>query len=733
MMNLKKLAIPLLLGFAAPASAQTGSLSVERVMGTSEFASELVTVRWIDDTYYTATQQNGGATDLYRVNAETGVRELLVAGDALVPPGADGPIQIEGYEFSSDRSRVLIYTNSARVWRQNTKGEYYVWDFDQQRLLPTATEPGYQQFAKFAPSGRLVGFVRDNDLFVMDLEAGRETRITTDGSEDIINGTSDWVYEEELGLRDAFRISADGTKIAFWRFDQSAIKPFYLLDELQLYPELLAVRYPKAGEENSQVRIGIADIATREVTWMDLSVGDGYVAQMGFMGSSNELWLTRLNRHQNQLDLILANAQTGETRVIMTDRDDAWVDADTPIWINDDQEFVYLSDRDGYTQAFLFRRDGALVGKITQEPWDVRSIDGVDEESRVLYFTANGDGPLERHVYRVGLDGAGLRRLTDEPGTHSANFNTTFTRFVDTHSTVTTPPMQVLREADGAALGTVAGNDDVRRRVAALALTEPEFLTVPGTDGVTLHAYIIKPPQFDPSQRYPLLMYVYGGPGSQTVTNSWGGTRFLWHQMLAQQGYLVASVDNRGTGGRGVQFKKQTYLNLGRYEAADQIAAARFFGSLPYVDEDRIGIWGWSYGGYMSSLSLLQGGDVFRAALSVAPVTDWRLYDTIYTERYMRTPQENPEGYRESAPTAFADRLQGNLLLVHGTGDDNVHPQQTVQLIEALIQADKQFDMRLYPNRTHSISGGVTSVNLFKMFTEWLRENLYDAPPRDVL
>ena len=718
--------LPLLV---STASAQVGELTIERIWGSSEFGSDLVPVRWIDEDFYSATEQNENLVDLYRVHAETGNRELVVRGSELVMPGSTNAIRIEGYEFSDDGSKLLIYTNSVRVWRQNTKGEYYVWDLERKRLLPTSTREGLQQFAKFSPDGGLVGFVRDNNLFVTDLTTGRETQVTSDGSENIINGTSDWVYEEELGLQDAFRFSPDGSRIAFWRLDQSAIKPFYLIDELTLYPELSQVRYPKAGEQNSEVRIGVVEIATGETTWIDIGSNRSiYIARMDFANSGEEIWLTRLNRHQNQLELLLADVRSGESRVIMTDVDEAWVDSREPLWIAGGAEFLYLSERGGFAQLLHFRRDGSLVGNVIAGEWDVRTVHGVDEGQGLVYFTAGVDGPLASEVYSVGLDGRDLRRLTAEGGNHDANFNPALTRFVDTYSSAASPPVQTLRQADGSTVRAIADNRELRDKIDGLTIVTPEFLTVPGDDGVVLNAYLIKPPHFDPTQSYPLLMYVYGGPGSQTVTDSWGGTRYLWHQMLARQGYLVASVDNRGTGGRGAQFKKQTYLKLGQLESADQIAAARHFAALPYVDANRIGIWGWSYGGYMSSLSMLQGRGVFRAAISVAPVTDWRLYDTIYTERFMRTPQENPEGYRKGAPLEYAHQLQGALLLVHGTGDDNVHSQQTTQLVEALIRADKQFDMRRYPNRTHSIDGGITRVNLYKLFTSWLWENLYNAP-----
>ncbi|HEX9729297.1 MAG TPA: S9 family peptidase [Gemmatimonadales bacterium] len=709
--------------------AQQAALTVDRIWGSSEYASDLVAVRWMPQgPYYTATERVGNLQDLYRVDVRSGERTLLVRGADLVPPGRDVPIAIESYAFSSDAGRLLIFTNSQRVWRQNTKGEYFVWDLAANRLMPASTERGYQMFAKLSPDGRLVGFVRDHNVFVTDLDSGVETQITHDGNENIINGTSDWVYEEELGVRDAFRFSPDGRRIAFWRLDQTAIKPFYLLDETELYPALMPVRYPKAGERNSSVRIGVADIATGATTWMDLGPeGDIYVAAMDFAATADELWLTRLNRHQNRLDLMLADVRSGATRVIMTDADSAWVSAQTPVWFDRGRRFLYLSERDGYSQIFLFDRDGKPLRKLTTALWDVTTIHGVDERGGRVYFSGVSEGPLGRHLYRIGLDGRNLTRVSQEPGSHGASFDGAFAYYVDTYSRAAAPPTQTLHRADGRVVRTVADNRALRAKVEALGLRAPEFTTVPGADGTDLNAWIIKPPDFDPGRRYPMLMYVYGGPGSQTVLDSWGGTRYLWHQLLAQAGYLVVSVDNRGTGQRGRDFKKMTYLNLGVNESADQIAAARYFGSLPYVDESRIGIWGWSYGGYMSSLTTFRGEGMFAAAIAVAPVTDWRLYDTIYTERYMRTPQENATGYDAGAPLTYADRLRGRFLLVHGTGDDNVHAQNTTQLVERLEEANRQFDMRVYPNKTHSIAGETTRVNLYTLLTEWLNANLMRA------
>ncbi len=706
---------------AAPGLAQAPDLSVEAIYGASAFASEERALQWLGDEHLGEVLTGpDGVTDLYRVEADADRRELWVRGHDLVPPGRSDPIAIEGYQLSPDGGTLLIYTNAVRVWRQKTKGEYYLWHLADARLVPLSGVPGYQQFAKFSPDGRYVGFVRDHDLFVRVVATGEEVRLTSDGSEHVINGTSDWVYEEELGLRDAFRFSPDGNRIAFWRFDQSAVRTFYVVDDLPQYPALTPIRYPKAGERNADVRIGVVEVPSGETTWIDTGADpDIYLAEMGFTGRGDELWLTRLNRLQNRLDVLVGDVRSGRTAVVMSDSAATWVEAAVPRWLDGGDRFLYPSDRGGYRQLHLFRRDGRLERVVTSGSWDVTEVYGVDERRDLVYFQGAAEGPVTRHLYRVGLNGKEIRGLSGSPGHHAATFNSSFTRYVDLHSAAGRPPVQSLHGADGTEIRVLADNAALVATLAELQLTPPRFLTVP-VGGIELYAYLITPPDFDPSRRYPLLMYVYGGPTSQTVQDRWGGSRYLWFQLLARMGYLVASVDNRGTPGRGRDFNRVTYLNLGTFETEDQIGAARYFGSLPYVDASRVGIYGGSYGGYMALLSLLKGADVFKAGIAIAPVTHWKLYDTIYTERYMRTPQENPDGYRRSAPLTYADRLRGNLLVVHGTADDNVHAQHTTQLIEALVEADKQFDMRLYPGETHAVTG----TNLYTYLTAWLRDNL---------
>lgn len=717
---------------AAPAAAPArNGLSLERIFASSDFRLQgLPALQWMaDGARYTFVRAGeGGGTDLWVEDAASGRRTRLVDGRQLVPAGASAPIEIEDYAWSADERKLLIYTNSQPVWRQNTKGQYYVWDLGTERLTPVSTRPGWQQFAKLSPDGTRVGFVRDNDLHVTDLATGRETRLTEDGSEEIINGTFDWVYEEELGLQDGWRWSPDGARIAFWQIDQSRVRTFYLIRETDsAYAEPVALRYPKAGTENPTARIGVIDLATGQRRWIDTGADrEVYLARMEWAASPTELVIQRMNRHQNRVDVLLADASGGPVRTLFTETDSAWVDIDDDLtFVRGGRQLLWSSERDGWNHLYLMDREGRVVRQLTRGAWEVTGIEAVDERGGWVYFSATEEGPAQRHLYRVRLDGGAVQQLTTEPGTHNVTVAAGSPYFMDVHSRAGVPPVYRLRRAAGGAeVRTLVDNAAVRATLEGLGLRMPEFTTIPGADGTPLNASIIRPASWDPSRRHPVLLYVYGGPGSQTVSDAWGGSRYLWHQLLAQRGYVVVSVDNRGTGARGRDFEKATYLNLGALEAADQIAAARWLAQQPWVDGSRLGIWGWSYGGYMTALTMMTDGSPFKAGIAVAPVTDWGLYDTIYTERFMRTPQENPEGYRRSAPVHRAADLRGNLLLVHGTGDDNVHFQNTIQLANALQAAGKPFTFMAYPNRNHSISGGRTSLHLYTLMTTWLESNL---------
>jgi dipeptidyl-peptidase-4 len=717
------LALSLLAG--APARAQN-QLTVERIFSDFRLQS-LPESRWMaGGQRYSFIDEQGGVTSLVAEDAQTGTKTTLVDGRRLVPAGQTKPIEIEDYAWSADERKLLIFTNSQPVWRQNTKGQFYVYDLASQRLTPVSTAPGWQQFAKLSPDGTRVGFVRDNNLWVTDLATGHETQLTRDGSETIINGTFDWVYEEELDLRDGWRWSPDGQRIAFWRIDDNPVKPFYWMkDTGAQYSQPVSLRYPKPGAPNPTARLGVVEVAGGRTTWLETGNDSSvYLARMEWAESPTELLVQRLNRHQNRLDVMVADARTGATRTLFTETDSAWVDVDDDLsFIRGGRQFIWSSERDGYNHLYLYNRDGTVARQLTHGPWDVSEVFGVDEKNGWVYFSATEQGPQQRHLYRVRLDGTGFQRLTREPGTHTVQLSPETPYYLDTWSRAGVPPVVTLHRTDGSAVRTLVDNAAVRQRVAALGVGTPEMFTFRTSDGVQLNGYMIKPAGFDPAKKYPVLMYVYGGPGSQTVTDSWGNTRYLWHVLMAQRGYLVVSVDNRGTGGRGRDFKKQTYLNLGTREAADQIEAARWLARQPYVDPQRLGIWGWSYGGYMTAFTLEQPGSPFKAGIVVAPVADWGLYDSIYTERFMRTPQENPEGYARSSAIRNAAGLRARLLLVHGSGDDNVHFQNSVQLVDALQAAGKQFNFMMYPDRNHSISAG-RLPHLYTLMTDWITQNL---------
>ncbi len=723
------LVLVLLVAAGTAAEGQEG-FTLERIHGSADFVARGWSGTWMADGGGWATvRRDEEGTSLVRVDAGSGEETVLIAASELVAEGRDAPLSIESFSFSGDGRKVVLFTDSQPVWRARTRGLFWVFDLDARTLVPASRRPGWQMFAKLSPDGTRIAFVRDHDLWLTDLATGEERQLTSDGSETIINGTTDWVYEEELNLRDAFRWSPDGRRIAYWQLDQSPVPEFPIVDETSVYPRILSLRYPKAGAANSTVRVGSLDLETGLTVWFDLDPEHAYyVARMDFAASPTEVAIQTLNRHQNRLELLLGDATTGETRSLLVEEDPAWVDVnDDLIWIDGGERFLWTSDRDGWQHIYLYRRSGELERRLTSGAWDVTGVDGVDERRHRVFFTAARGGPLTRSVLAVDLDGEMEPLLHGERGTYGASFAPDFRRVVYTYSTLASPPVSTLGEVRGGGVRDIRvleDNAEVAARLAAAGLAAPEFITVQAEDGTPLNGFLIKPADFDPEASYGLLLYVYGGPGSQTAVDAWGGSRYVWHQYLAQHGILVASVDNRGTGARGRDFKKQTYLRLGQLETADQLAAVSQLGALPYVDASRVGIWGWSYGGYMTLMTTLQSRGAIAAGVSVAPVTDWQLYDTIYTERFMRTPGENPEGYEKGAPRSWAEDLASDLLIIHGTGDDNVHPQNTMQMIDALERAGKQFDMRLYPNKRHGIAGAGTRVNLFEYITGFIERHL---------
>ena len=735
-------------------SSDTTTLTLQAIHASSTFQpASFRGGRWAEEgpvITYIEQAEDSEATHLMSYNLETDERTRLIDGTNLYAEDVDRLIAIEGYQYSTDESKVLIYTDSERVWRYKTKGYYYVYDLDDQSLTPIASrDDGFQMFAKFNPAGDRVAFVRNRNLFVVDLTMGTETALTTDGSDGaIINGTFDWVYEEEFGLRDGFSWSPDGQYIAFYKLDESDTRAFAMTDFRTRYPTYERFRYPKAGEVNSEIKIGVIDMAQvdtaqagqpQAIRYFDTQTWDPeldqaaeatdpheYLAHMGWTpGDDGEsrVWMFRLNRNQNQLDLLYGNPSTGGTKTVLEEEEDTYIDVEGRKlqYLDDGEHFVWMTENPGYMHLHLYRNDGTLIGPITQGEWEVTGFHGIDEETNTAYFTSTEASSIERHLYRTDIsfepheNAATPTQVTSAAGTHDINMSKDRRYYIDTHSTIAQPPVTTLHRADGTQLTVLESNEALINKLAQLDLPEPEFTQVPGADGTPLNAYVIRPNNFDPSQQHPMLMYVYGGPGAQTVMNQWGGTRQLWHTYLAEKhGLIVASVDNRGTGGQP--------------EARDQIAAAQHFANEPFVDGDRIGIWGWSYGGYMTLMSLLyeNGPETFATGVSVAPVTSWRFYDTIYTERYMAPPQQNEQGYTRGAPLNYADRLQAdqNLLLVHGDFDDNVHYQNSAQMVDRLQAANKQFEFMAYPGRDHGISGGVTRLHLFTMITDFVGEHL---------
>jgi dipeptidyl-peptidase-4 len=754
----------LVLGTVEVGGAQDADrLSVARIFGARDLESApMPAPQWLASgtAYLTvrASSEAGGGSNVVRVEAGTGAERVLVPAAALVDERGRR-ITVQELILSPDERKALLFHSTVRVWRANTRGVYHVVDFASRQVSPvsrittptgrpssltdTATanflgkaagfvapplRTGLQMFARFSPDSRSVAFVRDNDLYVTDLAAGAERRLTSDGSTEIINGTSDWVYEEELGLRDAFRWSPDARRIAYWRFDQSPVPAFPMTDELTLYPTVSVLRYPKAGQPNSRVTVGVIPAAGGETVWLEAGPDTGqYIARMEWSGPDSVV-VRRLPRRQNRVDVLMLSANTGRGRLVASDGDStAYVNiADrSVVWFDDGARFLMLSDRTGWRQVFLYDRAGSVVRQITENGADVLDIIAVDERQQAVYVLAAAPTPTQRQVFRYPLGGGPGARVTQAPGTHSVSFSPGFRQMLDVHSAAGQPPRAVMHDLiTRRAPRVVEDNAALERKLAAAPIRPPQFFELPMPDGTRLDAYRLVPADFDSTRRYPVLMYVYGGPAAPQVNDAWGGSRYLWHQMLTQHGYVVVVVDNRGAAWRGRDFRKITQHRLGTIESQDQMDAARWLGSQPWVDPARIGIWGWSYGGYMTALTAGRGGTLFKAAMSVAPVADFRLYDTIYTERFMWTPQENAAGYQESSVLPHLEGLAADLLLVHGTGDDNVHPQNSILIANRLQSLGKPFQMMLYPNRTHAISGGNTQVHLYDMFTRFILENL---------
>lgn len=676
-----------------------------------------------------------GGKSIEKRSFKTG-ETLEVLFDASTARGASIRA-VEGYIISPDEKNILIETNRTRIYRRSATSTYYIYNVKNKTLAPLSTN-GPQECPKFSPDGNQIAFVRDNNIFLVKLLFNNaESQITKDGERNkVINGKPDWVYEEEFSFNCAFDFSADSEMLAWIRFDESNVKTFSFpwyrgsnpsMDEYALYPGSYEYKYPKAGEENAKVSVLTYDIKSRVTRTMQVPLdADGYIPRIQFTGEKDKLMVLTLNRHQDRLDFYAVNARSTTAQLILREENKRYVDeatyADTDF---SRDQFVLLSERDGYQHMYLYTIGGQLVRQLTSGEYEVTDYYGADATGKNFYYASNEGSPLEKYIYKVDASGK-KTKLSTEKGYNEAVFSNGCQYYLNTYSNLTTPPVYTLCNAAGKTLQTVEDNGQLKEMLAALPLGTPEIISVNTADGIQLNGWMVKPKNFDASKKYPVLMYQYGGPGYQMVFNSFdngfmGG--LIWEQRLAQKGYIVVCVDGRGTGGRGDEFKKCTYMKLGDLESHDQVETALWLSKLPYVDKSRIAIWGWSFGGFNTLMSMCEGREVFNCGVAVAPVTDWRFYDTVYTERFMRTPQENPKGY-DCSPLHRYEKIKGNLLLVHGMADDNVHFQNSAELAEALVQLGYQFDMQVYTNRNHSIYGGNTRRHLVTRIENFLDAHL---------
>lgn len=633
---------------------------------------------------------------------------------------------IDSYIFSNDEKQLLLATNTTSIYRHSFTAKYYLYDRASKNLTAVA-DFGIQE-PRFSPDGKQIAYAKDNNLYIYTIASKKTIQITYDGAKNsIINGISDWVYEEEFAFVRAFDWSADSKKIAYIKFDETLVPEFSMnIFESNLYPTNQTFKYPKPGENNSVVSLQLYSLENNKTSTVDLSnYTDFYIARIGWTKDANVLSAQVLNRHQNNLDLLFVNGNTGKTTVVLNEKNNTYVDVTDNLSFLDNNSFVWTSEKDGYNHVYLYDKNGKLLNQVTKGLWEVTNLYGIDAKNQKAYFQSTEDGSINRSVYSIDLNGKNKKKLSLKVGTNAATFSPNYQYFINSYSSSTQATTYTLNaSANGKELKMIENNAALSRKVADYNVPNKEFFVLTTEKGHNLNAWILKPKDFDPSKKYPLFMFQYSGPGSQQVANQWNSTNDYWFSMLTQQGYIVACVDGRGTGYKGADFKKVTQLQLGKYEVEDQIDAAKVLGSYTYIDASRVGIFGWSYGGFMSANCLLKGNDVFKMAISVAPVTNWRFYDSIYTERYMHTPQENPLGYDDNSPINHVEKLQGKLLLIHGSADDNVHVQNSMEMMEALIQANKQFDSQIYPDKNHGIYGGKTRIQLYNKMTTYIKDNL---------
>ena len=724
---MRYLYLVLLLSIDLVCFAQTGKkqITLKDIWKNNTFAIKSVPGfnAMSDGKHYTQLDAEGKHQFIRVYDLETGKQEKTLFDNATQKLGGK-EINIESYTFSKDERKMLFFTESQAIYRRSALNRVFVYDIQSGSIQLLDYDKVLH--ATFSPDGNKVAFVKNNNLYFKDLLLDQTTPVTSDGEKNrIINGNCDWVYEEEFGFSRAFDWSPDGKSIAFYRFDESLVPEYTIPMYDALYPTLYTYKYPKAGERNSVVQIKVYDVQQKRVLTADIGKEtDQYIPRIKWTKDANELCIFRLNRLQNKLELLLTNAGSGRSRVIYKEENKYFVEVNDNIkFLEDKHSMILSSEQKGYNHVYRWDWEKEKLTALSEGDYEVDEIVGIDEQRKLVYYASSETSPLQRKLYSVDWNGENKKCLTPESGTHSVTPCIGYNYFLDKYSRLNSVPVYYLINNSGKIIRTLEDNKALKDKMSEYAMGDIHFSKVKGVDH-KLNAWIITPPNFDSNKKYPVLMYQYSGPGSQEVADRFPINNYFWHQMMAEKGYIIVCADGTGTGKRGEEFKKKTYLQLGKLESDDQIAVAKYLADLKYVDKGRIGIWGWSYGGFMAATCILKGNDVFKSAVAVAPVTNWRYYDNIYTERYMRRPQENEKGYDENAPEKMADKLNGKLLLVHGTADDNVHFQNSVMLVDALIKANKEYDSEYYPNKNHGISGGNTRYHLFNRITDYILNNL---------
>ena len=721
-MNKRCILLLFLVGLTMLTFAQEKKITIEEIYQGAFRTSGLDVLRSMKNgEHYTILNNNSAdkssSIDKYDYKTLEKVGTIVnSAGNIAIP-------SFSSYSFSEDESKILLATEIESIFRRSTLGVFFVYDIASNSIVKVSNDKIQEPL--LSPNGMQVAYGSKNNLFIFDIASKTTKQITSDGVKNkIINGITDWVYEEEFSVVRSFAWNSDGTKIAFLRFDESKVPEFSMdVYGTNLYQKQNVFKYPKAGENNALVSLHLFDVKSGNIS--NIELGDPYyIPRIKWMNDADYLSVTTMNRHQNHLKLQAVNAKNNSVTILFEEKDNAYVDINDNLTFLEDDSFIWTSEMDGHNHIYLYESNGKLMNQITSGDWEVTDYYGYDQNEDKIYYQSTENGSINRGVYSVESNGKKKKELASEIGTNAADFSADFTYFINTYSSASAPYRYTLHKAlTGGKIRDIKDNQALVEKLKGYDAAPKEFSTLE-INGNDLNMYMVKPNNFDASKQYPLLLFQYSGPGSQSVVNRWGGANDFWHQMLASEGYIVACVDGRGTGLKGRDFKKITQKKLGKYEVEDQIAAAKKLSELSYIDEDRTGIWGWSYGGFMSTNCILKGNDVFETAIAVAPVTSWRFYDTIYTERFMLTPAENPSGYDDNSPFNYPELLKGNYLLVHGSGDDNVHVQNTMRMVEALVQANKPFEWAIYPDKNHGIYGGNTRLHLFNKMTNFIKENL---------